>query len=480
MPRSFVLSIFRVGAALFAMSAAAGSASAASEKVVTANDRTALSVTVYKGGFALVRDTRRVTLAPGETRLVIRDVSGKLRPETVFLDRNPGTAPSFAVISRNYYTGRLGKRALLKKFIGRTVRVIRTNPATGVETVEEAEVLSVADGLVLRIGDRIETGAPGRIVFDRLPAGLYARPTLVLRLDSASGGQTAMALTYLTGGVRWRADYVAELDKTAQRLDLRARVTLTNKSGASYRNARIRLVAGDVNRPRRRGVSPEALAYTRLQRVAAPARRSAPRRVFAYYVYPLPRPMTLIDQQTSQVGLMHAAAIPVKAEYRLDTYTGGRRLRRVVTPPVTKWLIFENNKTSGLGVPLPAGVVRVYERRGGNPIFIGADRMRRTPAGVKVALRMGTAFDVTAKRRQTDFRRRGLAKNTFEAAFEITLRNARKAPVSVVVRDRIPGDWTIVDETLRHEKVDANHAQWRVVVPAGSKTVLGYRVRVRR
>ena len=190
--------------------------------------------------------------------------------------------------------------------------------------------------------------------------------------------------------------------------------------------------------------------------------------------------MTLIDKQTRQVGLISAAAIPVTAEYRLDMYTGGGRLGRVVKPPVTKWLRFENSGQSGLGVPLPAGVVRVYERRGGEPIFIGADRIGHTPKGAKVALRMGTAFDVTAKRRQTDYRRRGLSKNSFEAAFEITLRNAGQAPVSVVVRDRIPGDWTIVDETRPHKKADASHAQWRVVVPAGGKTMLAYRVRVQR
>src|SRR5437773_12251933 len=238
---------------------------AVEERPSTLADQQSVAVTIYNENLALIKDTRRVTLEAGQNRLALREVSGRMRPETASLRSlsHPGT---LALVEQNFDFDLLTPAKLLEKYVGRTVRVVKTHPTTGAESVETATVLAASNGVVLRIGDRIETGLPGRIVYDGVPANLRDRPTLVTELLSARAGAQTLELSYLSGGLSWKADYVAELNGADSALDLNGWVTLTNTSGTAYPSAKLQLVAGDVNRVREE----MKLAAGRVRAMAAP------------------------------------------------------------------------------------------------------------------------------------------------------------------------------------------------------------------
>jgi hypothetical protein len=412
-------------------------------------------------------------------------VSGRMRPETALL-RSLSHPGALALLEQNFDFDLLTPQKLLEKYVGRQVRVFRVNQKTGEESFETATVLAASGGVVMRIGDRIETGLPGRIVYDSVPANLRDRPTLVSELDVARGGPQAVELSYLTGGLSWKADYVAELNAADTSLDLNGWVTLTNQSGTAYPNARLQLVAGDVNRVRDEVRVAKALLAQRSAAAESPRQDMAQEALFEYHLYTLARPTTIADSQTKQVALLGAQGVPVAKElllqgsdyyYRTSVGGIGQKMK------VGVFVQFENRESSRLGMPMPKGVVRVYKKdSAGNAQFVGEDRIDHTPKNQKVRLKLGDAFDVTADKKQTDFRRReptNRASYVFESAYEVVLRNAKKEAATVVVREPVPGDWTMLEETQRHAKVAAGTAEWRVSVPAEGSATLRYRVLVR-
>jgi len=222
-------------------------ATEADEAISSLSDQQSVAVTIYNGNLALVKDQRKVKLNSGLNNLALRDVSAQIRPETALL-RSLSHKGSFDTLEQNFDFDLLTPQKLLEKYVGKMVRVISTNPATGIETSEQASVLSANNGVVMKIGNRIETGMPGRIVYDNVPINLRDRPTLITKLNNKTAGEQSVELSYLTGGLDWKADYVAELNAKEDSLDLSGWVTLTNTSGTSYQNAKLQLVAGDVNR----------------------------------------------------------------------------------------------------------------------------------------------------------------------------------------------------------------------------------------
>lgn len=456
---------------------------AAPERITALKDQQDVAVTIYNENLALVKDARKVNLQSGEGRLAWRDVSARIRPETALL-RNLTHPKGFYLIEQNFDFDLLTPQKLLEKHLGQSVTVIRTNPTTGADTREEAVVLATNGGVVLKYADRIETGVPGRLAYKNLPENLRDRPTLVMNLNAAQNADDTLELSYLTGGLAWRADYVAELSKNDDKLDLNAWVTLTNTSGASYLNARLQLVAGDVNRVR--AEMGDALQEGRVQKtLAMAAPKMAEESLFEYHLYTLDRPTSILDNQTKQVALLSATGVPTSKEFLLrgaDYYYRssygdiGQKMK------VGVFVEFDN-KGGNLGVPLPKGVVRVYKKdSAGNAQFVGEDQIDHTPKNEKVRLKLGDAFDVTADKKQTSFEKIGGAGRynyIFETAFEIVLKNAKDEPVSVKVMEPIPGDWQMLSESLPHVKEASNTAVWKVPVPAGGKTILKYKVRVR-
>lgn len=458
----------------------------AEESRSTLQQQSSVAVTIYNENLALVKDQRRIPLPLGKSSLAFRDVSAQMRPETAIL-RSLTSPGKLSVLEQNFDFDLLTPQKLLEKFVGKHVTLINTNPATGVDTAENAEVLSANNGVVLKVGDRIETGLPGRIVYPDVPDTLRDRPTLVMALDNQGAAQQEVELSYLTGGLGWKADYVAELNAADSQMDLSGWVTLTNTSGASYRNAQLQLVAGDVNRVPQEMLLKGSVAKPRLAKVEeADKRQMSEQGLLEYHLYTLGRPTTIAENQTKQVSLLTAAAIPTRKElvlqgsnyYYQSSYGDlGQKMK------VGVFVEFENKEASHLGLPLPKGVIRVYKKdTAGNAQFVGEDNIDHTPKNEKVRLKLGEAFDVTADKKQTDFKKvagDSRYNYVFESAYELTLKNAKKEAVTVNVIEPIPGDWKILKESQPSEKATSNTAVWKISVPPEGKTSLSYRVLVR-
>jgi len=450
----------------------------------TLQDQRSVAVTIYNENLALVKDQRKIQFAGGQNTLAFRDVSARMRPETALL-RSLTSPGKLSVLEQNFDFDLLTPQKLLDKYVGKSVNIVRTNPATGVETTEQAQVLAANNGVVVKIGDRIETGIPGRIVYPDVPANLRDRPTLVMSLNNGGVAQQEVELSYLTGGLAWKADYVAELNAADDKLDLSGWVTLTNTSGASYHNAKLQLVAGDVNQVRKE-LRFANLGASREKAMIAPASDMAEESLLEFHLYTLDRPTTIAENQTKQVSLLTATGIPARKELLLrgaNYYYGSSYGDLGQKMKVGVFVEFDNKESARLGMPLPKGVIRVYKKdAAGNAQFVGEDHIDHTPKNEKVRLKLGDAFDVTADKKQTDFKRLpNPAKGNawFESAFEIVLKNAKKEAVNVVVQEPIPGDWKMLSESQKHTKAASNTAVWKISVPAEGSTKLNYRVQVR-
>ncbi len=450
----------------------------------TLTDQQSVAVTIYNQDLALVKDTRKVNLKSGLNALAMRDVSAQIRPETALL-RSINAPGSLMLLEQNFDFDLLTPQKMLEKYVGKSVTVIKTNYKTGEETSEQATVLSANNGVVLKIGNRIETGILGRIVYDDVPANLRDRPTLVTQINNKGATDQTVELSYLTGGLGWKADYVAELNDKENSLDLSGWVTLTNTSGTSYKNAKLQLVAGDVNRvqPQNRAPSKQMRGDVMMAEAAAPMAEEG---LLEYHLYTLDRPTNIMEAQTKQVALLSASGVPARKELVLqgaDYYYTGQYGEIGTKMKVGVFIEFDNKEASKLGMPLPKGVLRVYKKDSkGNAQFVGEDNIDHTPKNETVRLKLGDAFDVTADRKQTDFKllpnpQKG--HSAYESAFELTLKNAKKEKVTVTVQEPIGGDWKIVSESHPHTKANSHLALWKIDIPAEGKTTLTYRAQVK-
>jgi hypothetical protein len=450
----------------------------------TQNDQQSVAVTIYNQDLALVKDTRKVKLKSGLNALAMRDVSAQIRPETALL-RSINAPGSLSLLEQNFDFDLLTPEKLLEKYVGKTVTIVKTNPATGAETSEQATVLSTNNGVVLKMGNRIVTGIPGRIEYADLPANLRDRPTLITQINNNGAQDQTVELSYLTGGLGWKADYVAELNDKEDKLDLSGWVTLSNTSGASYKNAKLQLVAGDVNRVQH-NMAPMVKAMRMESMAADAAAPMAEEGLLEYHLYTLDRPTNIMENQTKQVALLSASGVPARKELVLkgaEYYYTGQYGEIGTKMKVGVFVEFENKEASKLGMPLPKGVLRVYKKDSkGNAQFVGEDNIDHTPKNEAVRLKLGDAFDVTADKKQTDFKllpnpQKG--HSAYESAFEVTLKNAKKEKVTVTVQEPIGGDWKIISESAPHTKANSHLAVWKIDVPAEGSTTLTYRATVK-
>jgi hypothetical protein len=482
MLKKWVAGIITASLAVASFGSIAASGGTGDEKVITAAEQKDMSVTIYNDDLALVKDTRRVKLDLDFNKLAWRDLSGQIRPETAQL-RNLTQATRFRVLEQNFDSNLLTPEKLLEKYVGKEVIAIRANPATGAETRETAMVLAANNGVVLKFGDRIEVGNPGRLAFPGVPEGLRDKATLVISLDSDQGEQN-LELSYLTSGLSWRADYVAELNDREDRVDFNGWLTLVNQSGIAYPNTRLQLVAGDLNRAGQR--PPMQRKVMGMTAEMADATQMKQESLLDYHLYTLPRSTTLAEAQTKQVALMSAKHISIAKQFLLsgaNYYYFSQSADLGQMPKVEVFFEFRNSGDD-LGVPLPKGIVRVYKKDSqGNAQFVGEDQIDHTPGNRSIRLKLGEAFDVTADKKQTDFKRsggEGRHNGVVEAAFQIVLKNANKEPITVVVREPVPGDWTMVSESHPHARRVSGIAEWKISIPANGKSALAYRVRIDR
>ena len=435
-------------------------------------DQEAVSITVYNSNIGLVKDARRLSLPSGVTQLKFGEVAAKIMPHTVHI-KSLSDPKRLQILEQNYEYDLLTPQKLLEKFVGKEITILKD----GVEV--PITILSVNQGIVYKLGGRILTGQPHNLIFPNIPNNLISHPTLVWLLENHSSAPHQVEATYLTGGLTWRADYVAVLDSNDKLLDLSGWVTLENQSGATYQNARLKLVAGDVNRViERRGAADAMRELSELSAKPAAAPFSE-ESFFEYHLYSLQRATTIKENQTKQVSLLSADRVPITKQY---IYRGSQQyFRSRYSAPVTNQKVgvfveIANKKEQNLGMALPKGVVRVYKADSdGSLQFIGEDRIDHTPKGEKVKIKMGDAFDVVGQRKQTDWRK--LGDNLYEAAFEISVRNHKEDAITVSVIEPMLSDWEILNSTHAHKKTDAHTAQFDLPVAKDGETKLQYRVR---
>jgi hypothetical protein len=444
-----------------------------------AKGRQKISITVYNSNFGLVREQRSVELAKGRVALSFADVSAHIQPETVHI-RSIDDPDALAVLEQNYRYDLLTPEKLLEKYVGKRVKVVRYNERLGTDEILPAEVLAVEGGPVLRIDGEVVSGFPGRFVFPDVPENLVAKPTLVWLLASAAPRQR-VEVSYLTGNMSWRADYVLVLDAKDRTGDLTGWVTLENQSGASYPNAELKLVAGDVQR-----IVPDRPEDSAMDYDEAPPPPAAPapfrqESLFEYHLYSLSRPTDLLDKEKKQVTLLEAHGVGVKKKLVFRGVEHWFRSRIPELPQNQKVSVFveiENSKERGLGMPLPKGTLRVYKAdTGGAQQFIGEDSIDHTPRDEKLEVKLGEAFDVVANRKQMEWRALGTC--TSESSWTIELRNHKDEAVAVEVIEPSSGDWEILSASHPAKKEDAHTFKFTADVPSRGETKISYKIRIR-
>jgi hypothetical protein len=459
-----------------------------------------VAVTIYNDNLALVQDRRQIALPAGRIRQDFPDVSAQIRPETVSL-----SGEGFDIIEQNFDFDLLSPQSLMQKAVGETVTLVRVNPANGQETRERATVLAVNGGVVLRIGDRIEVlrddGLPVRVIFDKVPENLRARPTLSVSLESARAGRRPLLLSYLTPGLSWRADYVSLFDEQAGKMNVQGWITLTNTTGTTFANADTLLVAGTVQQQQQQN------RYGGYQPPAPPTMRSAGTessgraRLGDFYLYPLRERTTIANQQTKQVSFLDVNGAPARKAYE---YTNRWLAAPEQSQSFNTVLKFSTSREQGLGDALPAGIVRVYMRDArGNAQFIGESAIGHTPMGSELGLKTGEAFDVKVKPTVESRQKISVDEWKTTSRFRINhpdgtqttgegdtldtttywrtrmsyrVTNARPQPVTVDLIQAGMGDWwdetRLVDESIKSERLDADRIVWHVPVPANGTTIV--------
>jgi hypothetical protein len=419
-----------------------------------------VAVTIYNNGVALVQDARTLTVPTGRSRQEFPDVSAQIRPETVTL-----AGPGIAIVEQNFDYDLLSPDKLMEKAVGQVITIVRTNPATGAETREQAKVLAANGGIVLQIGQRIEVlrddGLPVRVVFDKVPDNLRARPTLSVTVDAASGGSIPTRLSYLTPGLGWTSDYVALFDEGKSTMDIQGWVTLTNNTGTTFTKADTLLVAGNVGGGGvnyRGGYSDGGDASLETAGTESGTRE----RLGDYYLYPLKERTTIANAQQKQVSFLDVKAAPARKAYEFTNgWLGSNdQPRSAVTA-----LKFSTSAKGGLGDQLPSGTIRVYLRdKRGDPQFIGENRIGHTPMGSTMSIRTGEAFDVKVKVIVEE--RIKVSKLRWRTKMRYTVTNARPDAVTVdLAQDGLWGDVRIDAESMKGTRVSADRVEWKVPVP---------------
>jgi len=465
-----------IGVLPLALLVGAGTLGAQAPRRSGADQREAVSITVYNQQFGLVREIRRVDLARGPAELEFRDVAEQIEPYTVSVRALDGRP--LRVLEQNYRYDLLSPEQLLRKYVGRRITIYRWNAASQREEPVEAEVLSVNQSPIFRVGNEITYGLGGRMAFPEIPDDLIAQPTLVWLLDGAAG-QRRLEASYLTRGLSWRADYVMVVDAADANADLTGWVTLDNKSGASYRDAELKLVAGDVQRVQE--LARRQLGGVRPMAVEEAAAQMTEEGLFEYHLYTLQRSTTVLNNEQKQVTLLDASGLGVTKRLVLagqPSYYRAQTGEIASGQKVSVFLEFRNTEANHLGMPLPAGVIRVYKAdQSGAQQFIGEDRIDHTPRDELLRIRMGDAFDVVADRRQMEWRITASCQS--QSSWEIELRNRKDEAVEVDVMEPVGGDWTILDSSQRWERIDARTFRFRVPIPARGTQKVTYRVQVK-
>ena len=455
---------------------------ATADQTTSLNDQTDLNLTVYNSNIALIRDVRNLTLPGGTFRLKFMDIAATVNPATVHF-RSLNEPDKLGVIEQNYEYDLLEPAKLLHKYVGKEVTLVRSYQESGTTKREEikATLLSDNNGTVWKIGNDIVTGVYAESYrFPEVPANLYERPTLLMSLENSGAKKQQVEASYLANNLSWNADYVLTVARDDKNADLDGWVTVVNNSGTAFHNARLQLVAGELNRVVSRG---DMLRSEMSVPAAAKAAQQFQQEAFSeYHLYSLGRKTSVEDKETKQISLLQGSGVPVEKIFMVNGQSYYYRNQQNPGAPlkdaVMVYYKFKNEEKAGLGIPLPAGNVRVYQKDSqGGILFAGEDRIDHTPKDEFVNIHIGNAFDVVAEHKQTDYKR--IDTHTWEMEFEVTLRNHKDAPVTVQVNEPIGGDWEMLSSTYKYTKTAAFAAQFIVPVAKDGTSVLKYRIRAK-
>ncbi len=455
----------------------------AGEKTIisSSENQKAVDITVYNDNFALVRDLREIDLDNGDGELRFQDVASYIMPATVFV-KSISDPDKFTVKEQNYEYDLIDENKLLDKYVGKTIKIIDYNIFTDKKEIINAELLSNNNGQIFKIGNEIFIGHPGIRVLPQIPENLIARPTLMWLYSNSSKKPHEIEVSYLTDNISWKADYIFMLGKDDSHADLSGWVTMDNKSGATYKDAGLKLVAGEVNRIREYARKSYRTMMTKMEDAEPEAGGMfLEKPFFEYHLYTLPKKTTIKNNQSKQICLLHAPGVKTLKEFIVSTignpftYRGSLKKNKV---PVDVYMVFVNSKESGLGMPTPAGIVRVYKKdTDETQIFIGEDRIEHTPKDEEIKLKIGQAFDIVAERIQSNYER--ISSKLHESEWEITLRNRKEKTVKIGIIEKLQGDWKIIEKSHPYKRIDAFTVRFDVDIPSGKEVRVKYKVKVK-
>jgi len=430
-----------------------------------------VQLTVYNDDLAVVKERRRMSIPAGVGQVRFTDVASRIDPTSVHFESLSDPAGT-TVLEQNYEYDLVGPTKLLEKYLDKRVTLFTKDG--GIHT---GTLLSQSEGKIVLQDDggRLQLISGGenlyRIELADLPEGLITRPTLLWETRSAGGGDQLCQVTYMTGGIGWKADYVMIVQEGDAMVDLTGWVTLDNKSGATYKEAKLKLVAGDVHR-----VKPPVQRHRDRKRfevmaMSAPAPQFEEKSFFEYHLYTLQRPTTIRQAQTKQVTLLSAGNVPAKKVFE---YNGSRTGKKVQVK-----MEFKNSEENNMGMPLPKGKVRAFKADSdGSLEFIGEDEIDHTPKNEELRILLGNAFDLVGERTQLE--QRNLTDSVHEAVWQIKLRNHKEEGVIIKVVEPQWGDWKVMDASHPYKKKDAKTLEFNVEVPADGEEVVTYTVRTKR
>nr|HDM99510.1 DUF4139 domain-containing protein [Deltaproteobacteria bacterium] len=443
----------------------------------TVDDQLAVQVTVYNNNIGLIKDTRKIALPLGEGELRFMDVAAQIMPVTVHA-KSLNRPDEFSVLEQNYEYDLMSAEKLLDKYVGKKIKLMNRNEFQDREEVVEATLLSNNKGQIYKINDEIYLGHPGYKILPEIPENLIAKPTLTWLYDNKSNNTHELEVSYLTNNITWKADYIVVLSNDDTSADISGWVSLDNRSGATYRNAALKLVAGEIHRVK------ETITQDRVYAMA-PSKMTGIQQFeeqpfFEYHIYDLQRKTTIKDNQTKQVSLFKAVGSKIQKELLVHGTKGYfTRSYQDQNPKqqVNVYVKFKNSQANSLGMPLPAGIMRLYKQDVDKGLqFIGEDRIEHTPQDEDVRLKVGEAFDVVAERTQTDYRK--ITTRLYESEWEITLRNHKEEDIVVGIVEPLSGNWSVISSNYPYEKVDAHTIKFDVKVPKDGEVKVKYRVRV--